>query len=400
VSAGKAPLGIAVSPDGRSVYVADGGSNAVSQYDVGPGGALSPKSPATVSTGAGTVPNWVFVSPNGSSVYAVNENSVVSQYDVGSFGALAAKTPASFSVPGEDSLVISPDGGSAYISNSLTNMIHQYDIGASGLLTAKSPATVAGGAFPAAIAVTPDQGPIASFSAKPAAAGLPSAFDGSASSDPDGSVARYDWNFGDGTAGANAGARPAHTYGAAGRYTVSLQVTDDAGCSATLRFTGQTAYCNASPAAITSATITVASAPVPAPRITAVHQSASVWREGSKLVWISRRKGPPVGTTFSFSLNEQAAVSLRFTQQVNGRATGHRCLAQTHRNRHRRACKRTVTAGTLFFTGHAHTNRVAFQGRLSRSKKLKPGRYSVIITATNSIAARSAPVALNFTIVR
>jgi YVTN family beta-propeller protein len=400
VSAGKAPLGIAVSPDGRSVYLADEGSNAVSQYDVGPGGHLAPKSPPTASTGTGTQPNWVYVSPNGLSLYAVNENSVVSQYDIAISGALAPKTPASFSVAGEGSLVISPDGGSAYITNSLTNMIDQYDVGGAGLLTAKSPATVTGGAFPGSIAVTPDQGPIASFGAKPAAAGLPTAFDGSASSDPDGSVARYDWNFGDGTSGANAGPRPAHAYGAAGRYTVTLQVTDDAGCSATLRFTGQTAYCNASPAAITSATITVPSAPVAAPRITAAHQSASAWREGSKLVRISRRKGPPVGTTFTFSLNEQAAVSLRFTQRVNGRKAGRRCLAQTHRSRHRRACKRTVTAGTLSFAGHAHTNQVAFQGRLSRAKKLKPGRYSVIITATNSVAARSAPVALNFTIVR
>ena len=43
---------MAVSPDGESVYVANGASNSVSQYDVGAGGALSPKSPATVAAGA------------------------------------------------------------------------------------------------------------------------------------------------------------------------------------------------------------------------------------------------------------------------------------------------------------------------------------------------------------
>ena len=52
-------------------------------------------------------------------------------------------------------------------------------------------------------------------------------FDGSASADPDGSIASYDWNFGDGNTGA--GVSPTHTYAAPGNYTVSLTVTDDAG---------------------------------------------------------------------------------------------------------------------------------------------------------------------------
>ena len=52
VAAGATPLGVAVSPDGGSVYVANDSRDSVSQYDVGAGGALSPKSPATVATGA------------------------------------------------------------------------------------------------------------------------------------------------------------------------------------------------------------------------------------------------------------------------------------------------------------------------------------------------------------
>jgi PKD repeat protein len=59
------------------------------------------------------------------------------------------------------------------------------------------------------------------------------AFNGSASSDPDGFVAGYSWNFGDpgsGAANTSTLANPTHTYsGAPGTYTASLVVTDNQG---------------------------------------------------------------------------------------------------------------------------------------------------------------------------
>jgi len=59
----------------------------------------------------------------------------------------------------------------------------------------------------------------------------PVAFDGSASSDPDGTIVSYDWTFGDG--GTASGAKPTHAYSTAGTYTVTLTVTDDTGRKAT-----------------------------------------------------------------------------------------------------------------------------------------------------------------------
>jgi PKD repeat protein len=78
-------------------------------------------------------------------------------------------------------------------------------------------------------ASTTNQPPLASFSS--ACAGLMCAFDGSSSSDPDGTIMAYSWSFGDGTNGS--GRTPSHTYAAAGTYAVSLTVTDNAGATGT-----------------------------------------------------------------------------------------------------------------------------------------------------------------------
>ena len=55
----------------------------------------------------------------------------------------------------------------------------------------------------------------------------PVSFDGSASSDADGTIVRFDWTFGDGTA--DSGAQLMHVYNSVGVYTVVLTVTDDSG---------------------------------------------------------------------------------------------------------------------------------------------------------------------------
>ena len=59
--------------------------------------------------------------------------------------------------------------------------------------------------------------------------GSPVSFDGSGSTDPDGTIPAYQWDFGDGDTGA--GVSPSHSYAAAGTYTVSLTVTDNDGAS-------------------------------------------------------------------------------------------------------------------------------------------------------------------------
>ena len=54
-------------------------------------------------------------------------------------------------------------------------------------------------------------------------------FDASGSSDSDGTIVSYDWDFGDGTLVADGGPLQSHTYAADGEYTVTVTVTDDGG---------------------------------------------------------------------------------------------------------------------------------------------------------------------------
>jgi LysM repeat protein len=55
-------------------------------------------------------------------------------------------------------------------------------------------------------------------------------FDGSGSSDPDGTIARYEWDFGDGST-PETGSSVNHGYGSTGSFVVTLTVTDNCGDS-------------------------------------------------------------------------------------------------------------------------------------------------------------------------
>ena len=78
------------------------------------------------------------------------------------------------------------------------------------------------------------QPPVASFvwSPDPGTMRSPIVFDASGSTDSDGTIVRYEWDFGDGATAT--GVNPTHTYRRARTYTVTLTVTDDDGLTDTI----------------------------------------------------------------------------------------------------------------------------------------------------------------------
>ena len=69
--------------------------------------------------------------------------------------------------------------------------------------------------------------PVASFTSS--CSNLSCSFNASGSTDSDGTIAGYAWNFGDGTTGT--GVTASHPYAAAGTYSVTLTVTDNGGAT-------------------------------------------------------------------------------------------------------------------------------------------------------------------------
>jgi hypothetical protein len=184
--------------------------------------------------------------------------------------------------------------------------------------------------------------------------------------------------------------------------TVDVRVTGPGGSS---EVGGEDRYTYAAPSTTTSGTAPVVTlvapppgGPVAKPAVSGLGQSASRWRRGKGLPHISSA-GAPVGTTFSFSLNEPATASFAFTRRAPGRRAKGRCVAVSPGNANKPKCKRTVNAGSFSLAGHAGLNKATFQGRLSSAKTLPPGTYSLVVTARDSRGLKAASQPLSFTIV-
>jgi hypothetical protein len=137
------------------------------------------------------------------------------------------------------------------------------------------------------------------------------------------------------------------------------------------------------------------------PVVSGLSQSATRWRLGSRLASLSaKRKRPPVGTTFTFTLSAAGTTTLVFAQTATGRTVAGRCVAARKSNRHKPRCTLTTGVGRVKRPAHAGVNHVRFQGRLSASRGLHVGHYVVRVSASNAFGTGAGARPLRFTIVR
>jgi hypothetical protein len=105
------------------------------------------------------------------------------------------------------------------------------------------------------------------------------------------------------------------------------------------------------------------------------------------------------GTSFRYTLSEDARVVFTIERSTTGRRVGSKCRKQTRSNRKRRRCTLFVRAGRFAKQSTAGANRHPFSGRIGR-KSLKPGKYRATLTATDAAGNRSTPRRLNFKVVK
>ena len=397
-----APDGIAIAPSGAFAYLSSITHDDLHALSIGADGKPTVVGGSVSTGGSNANPHNVAVSPDGQRVYAVNSGAPagagLAAFAVGADGTL---TPvgANVSMGSTDFAgggAVTPDGRRFFAIR--TNGAANFEsllVGADGSLgeVSGSPfadgATIAPGVIPyRLVAVPPNQGPAASLTATAAAPGSATAFNGSGSSDSDGSVARYDWDFGDGAALPNGGPTPTHIYAKAGVYTASLTVTDDSGCSDHMIWGAWLAYCNGGPAA--RATVSVDTPP-------AISRLALT---NKRFAVASRRRARVKrGTVIRYTVSEAATLSFTIQRKTTGRRVGTACVKKTRRNAKRRKCTRFVTAGTLRAAATGGANRTRFSGKI-RGHKLPPGSYTLTATASDAGGGKSKPATIAFKIVR
>lgn len=141
-------FGIAITPDGRYLYVTnDNGGNSVSQYSVSPTGTLTALVPATVavSQSSGSEPEDLTVDPTGRWLYVSNPfASSISQLRIDpSTGALTLvnefQSGSSPDLQFPTGVALSPDGASLYATDYVGGDIAEFDVDPlSGAITPKS----------------------------------------------------------------------------------------------------------------------------------------------------------------------------------------------------------------------------------------------------------------------
>jgi PKD repeat protein len=208
-------------------------------WTFGDGTTGSTATPTHVYGAAGTYPVTLTVTD------ADGATSVAS----GSVTVVANSAPSAAFTASTSGLSVSTDAAASVdVDGTIASYSWAFGDGTSGSGATATHAYALEGTYTVTLTVTDDQGatsttardvtvtrppnqlPTAAFSSS--VSFLDVALDASASSDADGTLATYAWDFGDGTTGT--GSTTSHSYATSGGYDVSLTVTDDRGGATTL----------------------------------------------------------------------------------------------------------------------------------------------------------------------
>lgn len=420
IAVGTSPHGIAITPDGSHVYVANLDSDTVS--------VIATATDAVVATIPVGRPYTLAITPDGATVYVTDINSpnvyaidtatntVLTTIPVGAdnFGIAVApdgetvwvsRTYANSIVPIDtatntagtaltigsqpEGIAITPDGRTAYVTDIGADVVWPLDLSSE---TVGSPRAV--GQDPTIIAITPNRAPAAAFGTSLDDHEV--TLDAGASSDPDGSVVEYAWDFGDGQTATGAQQVVRHTYAQPGRYTVTLTVTDDEGCSQALVFTGQTASCTGSPDATVVHSVTVAAPPAPpvvplppspvappavllppspaAPLPPALRQAIERFTLDGPCVRRARNGEAHIGLRLRLAL--PGAVSIRVDRALIA-VNRERCPSRDPNRRFAGRLRRVAALGDVPTQAVA----AAVRRRVTRSFELPPGLYRIGVRA-------------------
>ena len=204
----------------------DDGTIAAYTWSFGDGTTASGSTASHVYAAPGTYTITLMVTDNGGLQSSTSQSVVVQSPPTAAFTSSCLGYACSF----DASTSSDPDG---------TITSYEWEFGDGQTATGVTPAMNYGsvGSYNVTLTVTDNQGGVGSVQHLVVANTAPTAaftfvcptdtcsFDATSSIDSDGSIADYQWNFGDGTTGS--GPTPTHEYVGGGTHTVTLTVTDD-----------------------------------------------------------------------------------------------------------------------------------------------------------------------------
>jgi 6-phosphogluconolactonase (cycloisomerase 2 family) len=408
------PTTVAVSPRSPYLYTPDLSGQAINGYSTGPGGVLTPLGGFPL-TDVGYPIDAEF-SVFGDTLFVLNYNQTISSFSINSStGALTEVpgSPFSFTGTAPSALAASPDGKFLFVGDSTDGSLQSFAIGTGGSLVPIDSVSPGGPIYDVTVspnsrfvystdyssgsihgfsidsdgsldelasspygdqsgpifsfAIVPDQGPKAAFSASANVSNV--SVDATGSSDPDGTVAKYTWDFGDGSPKVTTSSpQSQHVYNRGGDFVISLVVTDNENCADQQIGTGQTLACNGSDAARAVQTVSI-------PALKLAYTSGRQVQKSGKVPKIM----------VQFFLNRDANVTYQFQKSLLSGACRKKTVTHKHSPKFKSYGKSRTYPQTNGLDQRTFVNKIG-------GKKIVPGRYRFKLRAKDAAGEQTGTI--------